>query len=69
MRKILLVCCAILMITGCASIGPRRVQIDRGTYNNIVRETDQEQLLTNIVRKRYLEITEYIQVASLTASY
>ena len=69
MRKILLVCWAILIITGCASIGPRRVQIDRGTYNNIVRETDQEQVLTNIVRQRYLEITEYIQVASLTASY
>lgn len=62
-------CGIILMVTGCASIGPRRVQIDRGTYNNIVRETDQEQLLMNIVRQRYLEITEYIQVASLTASY
>ena len=42
---------------------------DRGTYNNIERETDQEQLLMNIVRQRYLEVTQYIQVASLTASY
>jgi len=69
MRKVLFMCGVILIVTGCVSIGPRRVQIDRGIYNNIVRETDQEQLLMNIVRQRYLEITEYIQVASLTASY
>ena len=69
MRKILIISAAILIMAGCKSIGPGRVQIDRGVYNNIIRETDQEQLLTNIVRQRYLEITQYVQVASLTASY
>lgn len=58
-----------MLITGCTSIGPARVHIDRGTYNNIVRDTDQEQLLMNIVRERYLEISQYIQIGSLTASY
>lgn len=69
MLRIIFICAAILVVTGCASIGPRRVSIDRNTYNNIVRETDQEQLLTNIVRQRYLEITQYIQITNLTASY
>ena len=69
MRKILILSLTILLVVGCKSIGPGRVQMDRGAYNNIIRETDQEQLLTNIVRQRYLEITQYIQVTSLTASY
>lgn len=59
----------LLVMTGCASIGPKQVHIDRGTYNNMVRQTDQEQLLTNIIRLRYLEVTQYIQVTNLTASY
>lgn len=69
MRQKLFILFVILAMSGCKSIGPGRVHMDRGTYNNIVRETDQEQLLTNIVRQRYLEVTQYIQVASLTASY
>ncbi len=69
MRKILFIGATFFILAGCTSIGPRRVHMDRGVYNNVVRQTDQEQLLTNIVRQRYLEITEYIQVGSLTASY
>jgi hypothetical protein len=68
MQKIIL-CCFMVLITGCKSIGPGRIHMDRGTYNNVVRDTDQEQLLMNIVRGRYLEVTQYIQVGSLTASY
>jgi len=67
--KITMLCCTVLLMAGCASIGPVRVHMDRGTYNNVVRDTDQEQLLMNIVRGRYLEVSQYIQVASLTASY
>ena len=68
-RQRLFILFNIFTLASCISIGPGRVHMDRGTYNNIVRETDQEQLLTNIVRQRYLEVTQYIQVASLTASY
>ena len=69
MQKSFFIILALLLISGCASIGPGRVHMDRGTYNNIVRDTDQEQLLMNIVRERYLEISQYIQIGSLTASY
>lgn len=54
---------------GCHSIGPRRVNIDRETYNNVVLKTEQEQLLMNIVRLRYLEGTQYIQISAITAGY
>lgn len=56
-------------LSGCTSIGPQQMNIDRGRYNDIVRETDQEQLLKNIVRLRYLETTSYLQVSGVTASY
>ena len=59
----------IAMLVGCASIGPSRLHMDRGTYNDMVRKTEEEQLLLNIVRARYLEVMEFIQVGSLTASY
>ncbi len=59
----------ILVITGCSSIGPKKISMDRGSYNDIVRETDQEQLLKNIVRLRYMETPSYMQVTNVTASY
>ena len=69
MNKYLVSLVLLLALTGCVSIGPNRVQIDRGVYNTIVRDTDEEQLLINIVRQRYLEATQYLQITSLTASY
>lgn len=69
MRKYVLLYVVVLILTGCSSIGPGRVHMDRGTYNNVVRQTEQEQMLMNIVRERYLEISQYIQIGSLTASY
>lgn len=57
------------MLTACSSIGPQNINTDRGRYNDIVRDTDQEQLLKNIVRLRYIEPPSYLQVTNVTASY
>ncbi len=59
----------VLIVTGCSSIGPAQINTDRGTYNEIVRQTDYEQLLTNIVHLSYVEPTSYLQVTNVTASY
>lgn len=56
-------------MVGCASIGPKQIDIDREAYNDIVRETDYEQILKNIVRLRYAEPTSYLKITSVTASY
>ena len=69
MQKKIFLYLLLVFLVGCRSIGPLQVQMDRGAYNNIVRDTEQEQLLMNIVRGRYLEISQYIQIGSLTASY
>ncbi len=57
------------MVTGCTSLGPSRVKIDRVQYNDIVQETDNEQLLKNIVRLRYFHSTNYLAITNVTSSY
>lgn len=59
----------LLMLSACASIGPGQVQSDRNRYNEIVKKTDEEQILMNIVRRRYEELLEFIQIGSITAAY
>src|SRR5690349_6508547 len=58
-----------LLLVGCHSIGPKQVQVDRAPYNEIVRQTDYEQILSNIVRMSYVEPTSYLKITNLTASY
>lgn len=59
----------LLLLVGCSSIGPASVHMDRRAYNHIVKQTLLEELLLNIVRRRYQEDTTFIQVGSLTSSY
>lgn len=59
----------LLVLTGCTSLGPARVKTDRVQYNDIVQETDNEQLLKNIVRLRYFHSTNYLAITNVTASY
>ncbi len=68
LKKLLLIL-TVVMLVSCKSIGPWRVHMDRQVYNTVLRDTEQEQLLANIVRSRYLENTQYIQVGGLTANY
>lgn len=57
------------LVSGCHSIGPKKIDLDRSHYNDIVWQTDLEQLLKNIVRLRYAESSSYFQVTNVTASY
>lgn len=68
MRAILLAL-MILLLAGCSSIGPGKIKTDRQSYNDIVRQTDFQQVLTNIVHLAYVEPTQYLRVTNITASY
>jgi hypothetical protein len=59
----------LLVLAGCTSLGPARVKTDRVQYNDIVQETDNEQLLKNIVRLRYFHSTNYLAITNVTSSY
>ena len=69
MKKLLIICLSAVSIVGCRSIGPVGIHMDRESYNNIVLQTEREQLLMNIVRLRYLEGSQYTQISAITASY
>lgn len=58
-----------LIVTGCNSIGPKQIYLDRNRYNDIIHQTTDEQLLTNIVRLRYVESTAFLKLSNVTSSY
>lgn len=58
-----------LALTGCHSIGPTQMNMDRGSYSDVIAQTNEEQILKNIVRIRYAEPVSYLKVTNVTASY
>ncbi len=65
----LLIAAALLMISGCAARGARRVSADRFDYNTAIARSTREQMLLNIVRSRYLEVPVFLTVSSVLTQY
>lgn len=57
----------LLALSSCISTGPSTIAQQRGSYTEVISETDKEELLTNIVRLAYLDAPVFFQVASVTA--
>ena len=57
------------MLSACASIGPATVPRDRLAYVTAVGDSWKEQTLLNIIRMRYGETPNFLEVASVIASY
>ena len=69
MRLIRLAACALLLAaTGCALIGPAAISNGRPLYSEAISVTDDQQLLSLIVRTRYDEGTALLLVSSVTAN-
>jgi hypothetical protein len=69
LQKGMVIGIAVCTLFGCSSIGPRQVTLDRGNYTQVLRQTEDSQMLTNIVYVRYLEPPAYLKISNLTASY
>src|SRR5262245_39185987 len=52
-------------VSGC--IGPKAVRYTRLRYNEVVRDTNDEQLLINIVRLRYADSPVFIDLPNITS--
>jgi hypothetical protein len=57
-----------LSVAGCAVAGPSAIRNGRAMYNNAMVATNNEQLLTMIVRMRYQEPAGLLAVSSITAN-
>ena len=62
---VILVACA--GMTGC--LGPKAVRYTRMRYNEVVRDTNDEQLLINIVRLRYADSPIFIDLPNITSQF
>ena len=58
-----------LFLSSCKSMGPKTIPYDGFNYNQRIADQENEQLLLNIVRLRYLEMPRFLSVASVINSY
>ncbi len=65
----LLIVAALLLISGCAAQGAKRIPADRFDYNAAIANSATEQMLLNIVRSRYLEVPVFLSVSSVLTQY
>jgi uncharacterized protein YceK len=67
--KITIGAVAILLLAGCASIGPRTIPRDRFDYASAISTSWKKQMLLNMVKIRYADIPVFVDVASVINQY
>jgi len=60
---------SLLGLSSCASVGPNTIPRDRFDYGKAIAHSWNEQLLTNIVRLRYVEAPVFVDIASVINQY
>lgn len=58
----------VLALQGCSSVGPAALSNGRPAYNAMINKTEDQQILSMIVRQRYDETFGMLVVSSVTAS-
>lgn len=59
----------VLLGSGCASIGPKKVTRDRFDYSKSLSDSWKNQMLLNIVKVRYLDLPIFLDVGQLVTGY
>ncbi len=55
------------LLSGCALMGTQIIRHDRGQYGYEVAKSDNAQMLNNIVKMRYFDSVNFLQVTNITA--
>ena len=64
-----IILCLALALSSCKSMGPKTIPQDSFNYNQRIANHENEQMLLNIVRLRYLEMARFMNVSSVINSY
>ena len=67
--KIMISLWALLLLSGCTSIGPGTVTRDRFDYTTVISESWKSQMLLNMVKLRYGDTPVFLDVGSVINSY
>ena len=60
---------AAALAAGCHRAGPRAITAGRDNFNVAIQQTNNEQLLLNLVRLRYRDTPLFLEIASVTSNY
>lgn len=55
--------------TGCKTLGPRAVKWERTPYNFAIQETQDAQLLLNLVRLKYRDTPVFLELSSIASQF
>ena len=59
----------IFLISACSSIGPKTINRDQLDYGQSIGQNWKNQMLTNLVRLRYVDMPVYLDVGQIVAGY
>lgn len=65
---VLIILVSALMASGCG-LGASRLKNERNYYNQAIQQTNDEQLLLNLVRLKYRDTPFFMEVSSVTAQF
>ena len=69
LRSSLYICCGFLWaLSGCSVIGPQSIANGRAAYNEVINQTEDQQMLMAIVRNRYGDTISMLAVTNVTAN-
>lgn len=61
--------CIFLLLTSCAQLGPDLVKAGRNDYNIVLQQTEDEEVILNLVRVRYGDRPLFFDVNNVTTSF
>ncbi|MCK8601842.1 hypothetical protein [Desulfoferrobacter suflitae] len=65
--KILICCLLGLLTAGCTSLGAKALRSERIQLNTAFQQTNDEQLLLNLIRLRYRDTPAFLEVSSISS--
>lgn len=67
LRRFPLILCLCVCLSHCTSFGPRVIRAERTNFNLAVQETEDSQLLLNLVRLKYHDTPVFLELTSITS--
>lgn len=65
----LMLCWLWLLLAGCTGLGPHAIYVERNAYNQAIQNSNDEQLLLNLVRVKYRDTPFFLELNSVSAQY